>query len=338
MTAPDADLRTLHIRCGSDIQGTLGEAGFVGDFVEFADPFCTGPVRDLPQAEFIAERSRFIADAFLIDPQVVEQKQHRGYAALTRLDEYERVVLWFEHDSFDQLILAYLLMRIGQTQPSAVVELVAVDHFPGIDRFIGLGQLNGEQIASLWPKRQVVTDAQYRLGTEVWSALIQASPEPLHALAQTGTPALPMMSRAIGRHLRELPDLRTGLGLTERLILEIARDLGPLRIGRAFGELTSQREPLPFLGDIMFAWIVRRLTHGATPLLELHPAPDPLKLDRWGMRDEIALTGTGHAVLAGIVSGLDAASGPRWVGGVPLPGSSGTWCRDDTTGHPVLTG
>lgn len=335
MTAPDADLRTLHIRCGSDLQGTLGEAGFVGDFVEFADPFCTGPVRDLPQAAFIAERSRFIAEAFRIDRQVVEEKQQRGYTSLTRLDEYERVVLWFEHDSFDQLILAYLLMRIGQARPRAAVELIAVDHFPGIDRFIGLGQLNGEQIASLWPKRQVVTEAQYRLGAEVWSALTQASPEPLHALAQTGTPALPLMSLALIRHLRELPDLRTGLSLTERLILEIARDLGPLRIGRAFGELTSQREPLPFLGDIMFAWIVRRLTHGATPLLELHPASDPLKLDRWGMRDEITLTETGRTVLYGNACYLDLAPEPRWVGGVSIPGEHGIWCWDSKNQHPI---
>ena len=31
--APDGDLKTLHIRCGHDIQQMLMEAGFVGDFL-----------------------------------------------------------------------------------------------------------------------------------------------------------------------------------------------------------------------------------------------------------------------------------------------------------------
>jgi hypothetical protein len=43
---PDQGLTTLHIRCGSDIESALKEAGFVGDFLEYADPLCQGPVLD----------------------------------------------------------------------------------------------------------------------------------------------------------------------------------------------------------------------------------------------------------------------------------------------------
>lgn len=42
--APDGDMMTLHVRCGSDIKSTLQEAGFVGDFLEYSDPLCQGPV------------------------------------------------------------------------------------------------------------------------------------------------------------------------------------------------------------------------------------------------------------------------------------------------------
>jgi hypothetical protein len=34
----DADLRTLHIRCGSDLRDKLRAAGFTGDFLEYSDP------------------------------------------------------------------------------------------------------------------------------------------------------------------------------------------------------------------------------------------------------------------------------------------------------------
>src|SRR5262245_46126652 len=40
--APDADLKTLHLRCGSDIRQTLRDAGFSGDFLEHSNPYCQG--------------------------------------------------------------------------------------------------------------------------------------------------------------------------------------------------------------------------------------------------------------------------------------------------------
>lgn len=50
MARPDAvldgDLRTLHVRCGSDIQSTLLAAGFRGDFLEHNYPYCYGPVSE----------------------------------------------------------------------------------------------------------------------------------------------------------------------------------------------------------------------------------------------------------------------------------------------------
>ncbi len=42
----DADLRTLHIRCGSDLRMPLQEAGFRGDFYEHSYPYLIGPVRE----------------------------------------------------------------------------------------------------------------------------------------------------------------------------------------------------------------------------------------------------------------------------------------------------
>ena len=44
----DGDLPTLHIRCGSDIRDTLRESGLAGDFLEYSDPVCQGPVPDVP--------------------------------------------------------------------------------------------------------------------------------------------------------------------------------------------------------------------------------------------------------------------------------------------------
>src|SRR5689334_3009558 len=58
--AVDAGLPTLHVRCGSDIQGGLEAARFSGDFLALWDPFPVGPVTDAP--DWIAQRARFHAD------------------------------------------------------------------------------------------------------------------------------------------------------------------------------------------------------------------------------------------------------------------------------------
>lgn len=100
--APDTP-RTLHIRCGSDIASALQRAGFIGDFHEFADPFCQGPVRDLPRRAFIAERAGFVAEAYGLYPQTALARLEAEYAGLDQLEDRDEVVLWFEHDSYDQL-------------------------------------------------------------------------------------------------------------------------------------------------------------------------------------------------------------------------------------------
>lgn len=326
----DRDCKTLHIRCGSDIRHSLQLAGFEGDFLEFADPFCIGPVPNLPPDRLIPVRAGFISEAFALAEADALARLQREYAAFENLGNYERLVLWFEHDSYDQLILAYLLMRLGKQHPRPRIELVAVDAVPGVNRFIGIGQLAPDVLAWLWPQRKRVNDAQLALAKEAWAAIAAPTPEPLDALCRAETPALPLLGRALRRHLRELPSLRTGLSLSEQLTLEIVRDLGPLTVGRAFGELMMAREPLPYLGDLMFWWLIQSLLAGEDPALEIVGRHDA----EWPHR-ELALTRTGSDLLTGSRYWLDLAPRERWVGGVRVPGSGGSWCYDSETDRVV---
>ena len=57
-------MRVLHIRCGSDIRETLQAAGIEGDFLEFSDPVCQGPVpADTDEDGFRKIRTRFVVNA-----------------------------------------------------------------------------------------------------------------------------------------------------------------------------------------------------------------------------------------------------------------------------------
>ena len=247
-TAPsalDRGQRTLHIRCGHDIMHKLAAAGFEGDFLWFADPYCQGPVPRTDSLEqFVRIRARYLEDAH--EAHDAFDRLYESYRDLERTREYELVTIWMEHDSYDQLVLAKLLELFSDpARRPARLQLISVTHFPGVERFIGIGQLPPEALRALWNDFEDVSERQLALGTETWAALTASSPEALLDLVKTGTPALPTMAKALGRHLGELPSTRNGLSLTEELTLRILLDKGPMNAPRLFGWYTNHYEPLP---------------------------------------------------------------------------------------------
>ncbi|CAM4031685.1 hypothetical protein CCOS865_01420 [Pseudomonas reidholzensis] len=122
-----------------------------------------------------------------------------------------------------------------------------------------------------------------------------------------------------------------GLSLTERLSLEILRDLGPMPMGKAFGVLMMQREPLPFLGDLMFHALLRPLIDAERPLI--HEGEQQLA---WPQR-VVSLTEEGERVLAGQAYGLELIGQERWVGGVRLVPGQAHWALDEAL-QPVWRG
>lgn len=314
---------TLHVRCGSDIRDALAAAGCAGDFLEFSDPYCQGPLR---RDEFVRHRAEFISTHYGGEPAQVSARLGQQYAALARApDDYAHIVLWFEHDSYDQLILARILHDFAAWQGRARIELICIDHFAGIDRFVGLGQLTPAQLGSLWPQRVAVGKAHFALGEAVWPALLASSPQALAAIAAAPTPAVAPMRAALRRHLMELPWLETGLGLTQQLTLrELAGD--STTRGALFARLQRAAEPLPFLGDSMFFAILETMAAATTPLIEWHT-------DHTVGERRARLTEHGAAVLAGELDWLHTGPPERWVGGIRVTDMHTLWrwsARHDT--------
>ncbi len=318
--AASDEARTTHWRCGNDIARSLQVAGFKGQFQMLSDPLCMGPVRDLPDDEFRAMRSAFISQAFALDAADVIRRVADEYTQLTTLATAEHSVLWCEADAYDQLFLIRALA--GLTQAPRKLELIEVDRIPGVERFIGIGQLAPDVLAWLWPQRRQVDDEAVQLARQAWSAYCAPSPEALARLAHGSHAALPLLAPALLRQLQELPGIRDGLSLTERLALTCIAEAGPIPFGRVFAELMGKREPLPYLGDMMFHALLRPLIDGEQPLL-IETGQD---LD-WPRR-ELTLTPLGHRVLSGDAYWLDHASHERWVGGVCLRPGRPHWAAD----------
>src|SRR5688572_25239624 len=329
-TAVDDDCRTMHIRCGHDFVRELREAGLHGDFNAHINPYLQGPVTDTP--DWLEQRARFIADAIgpyqRLDYATVlkgARDEERRLAAASR--DYTRVVLWLEHDRYDQFVLLRCLAWFAEHGAPPQLELVGPHDFPGAARFVGLGQLPPEALRLLWERREPIRAEQLAFGRCVWQAFRAPDPQPLAAFVRDGTPPLPALAAALHRHLQELPSLATGLGLTHRLLLKRLANDGAQRVGKLVGLVMHSDDPLPGLGDLGYDLALRDL---AVPPEPLALRSDALAMDAWH-RDEIAITDLGMAVLEGKRDALDVPLPERWVGGMRIAPRQRNWRWNERT-------
>ena len=324
----DSSIRTLHIRCGTDIQQSLQHAGLRGEFLQYSDPYCHGPVPDTD--DLLNVRARFLSAAHDIPLATITNDLLDAERRLADSVNVPRVVLWFEHDSYDQLILARILAHYAAHGRPRRLELVHADSFPAVSGFHGLGELSPAALRTLWEDRVEVTTDMLALGKRVWDALRQPSPTALMETVRSSD-ALPAMGRAVRRHLMELPWLQGGLSLTERLALQLIAE-GAEAAGAVFQRLTSEREPLVYLGDGMFWSILRDLSSAESPAITLNEADSPETFHR----STVALTNAGRRMLAGELDWRVCGPVERWVGGVRIAVDAPDWRWSEDADAPVL--
>jgi hypothetical protein len=323
----------LHVRCGDDVLVKLSAAGIPGRRLRYVDPVAQGPVpATADEAGLRRVRAAFIERAYGVPADQALAAIEAEADGLARAAEEDEVVLWFEHDLFDQAILVRALDALAPAAGAGLrVTLVSPDHQPGVERFVGLGQLAPVQLASLFERRRVVPAAAYALASRAWRALRQPDPTGLAELARSPGPELPYLARALTRLLQELPWVSDGLGLTERLALR-GLAAGAQGAGALFAAAQEQ-ERAPWMGDLMFFHVLREMEEREPPLLTAGGS--------WPAFEEnsappvVALSGEGRAIVEGRADCVRDFGIDRWVGGVRLEGQGPCWRWDPATRGPV---
>ncbi|HEV7550997.1 MAG TPA: DUF1835 domain-containing protein, partial [Candidatus Angelobacter sp.] len=214
----------LHITNGESVTGTFRQVRFPGIYLAWNDVLHDGPV---PQTETLSELSDVRARALAGFGSGDYEKIRAGFTKRDRtLEDFRKhqdVVLWFEHDLYDQLQLIQLLDWFAHQDLSGVnLDIVQIDSHPGVGRFYGLGQLSGTQLARLFPLRKRVTPEQTAIATDAWQAFRSSDPNDLLEFLQPKYAEMPFLSAAILRFFEEYPGTNNGLSRTERQILQAA--------------------------------------------------------------------------------------------------------------------
>jgi hypothetical protein len=327
----------LHITNGDHAGDKLRR--FVdGPLIVTADVLHEGPCVPVDGEAWHEMRAGFLASSFGLDAGQVRASLAESDRAIQAASQRgDRIVLWFEHDLFDQLQIIRtldLIARAPWDRPIAgasgtglhpSVSLICIDRFPGVERFVGLGQLTEEQLATLTGTGTTVTTGHFGLATDAWGAFRSADPRELlqvaeqlsaaHGPVSEGGPALPFLGDALLRLLAEYPSVSNGLSRTEALALTALRDR-PAAAGELF-DTTQCSEARPFLGDSTFFDILARMAAARVPLVTIEGAADRGK--RRGQR--VAITAAGREVLAGRADHVRLNGIDVWRGGVHLSGS-----------------
>jgi hypothetical protein len=320
---------TLHITNGDCAASILRT--FIADPVAVtADVLHEGPApADLEGGAWRTCREHFHASAGYNVDEATRGRLAESEQLIASAQPYDEVVLWFEHDLFDQLLLIRTLDTFGQIRPATpAASLICIDRFPGVERFIGLGQLTAAQLATLTDTRKPVTPEQYALARDAWRAFRAANPKALVELtarltADTITPAaLPFLGSALRRFLEEYPSTTNGLSRTADAALR-AVAAGPLDGGRLFFE-TQTAEEHPFIGDTSFFLILRRLADARVPLVTIEPDGD---VDLRGR--VVTITDAGRRVVSGEQDAVALNGIDEWRGGVHLVGAATSPLRWD---------
>ncbi|RAV03021.1 DUF1835 domain-containing protein [Paenibacillus sp. YN15] len=331
----------LHITNGDAVAEKLRKAGIEGTVLPWREDYTEGPVA--PQMDGPAirqQRGVYLEEAYGIPQALYAETCGAQEAALAQAAaQGEEIVLWMEHDLFDQTMQAFLLHRLAHLEaegaaPPLRLQLVTIGSYPGIEPFHGLGQLTAEQLAGLYPGRRPVSAEALALGRRAWEAYASPDPRSVEALLQADTAALPFLREAFAAHLARFPSVADGLGLVERAALQ-AVSAGTHHLLPLFTAATHPH-PLLGIGDLAFWAYLRRMSSGAAPLIRLS-IPD--ELPRYGDAGPLPgitvhLTPDGQDVLAGKADYVKLGGVERILGGVHLTGQE-VW-RWDADGQRLV--
>ncbi|MCH9739948.1 MAG: DUF1835 domain-containing protein [Epsilonproteobacteria bacterium] len=298
--------KILNIVNGDVVIESMKKANIPGSFLPWRDFLHEGPVPENLSLEALSKiRAEYISSRNLGEFKQVHQNFKERNATLHAFRKYEKIVLWFEHDLYDQLQLIQILDWFAKyASDSTSISLICPD------KHLGVCSPEKLQELLLYNKEQV-THNHFIVARKAWAAFTSPNPKAWSKLLHDDISALPFLRFAVTRMLEEYPNSINGLSRTaHQALLIIAREEvhSPQEIFERY-QKTEQRR---FMGDVLFFNILQNLVQKKL----LNSTEDGKHLE---------LTPLGTDVLKGERNWLHQGNIDFWLGGVHFH-SENVWC------------
>ncbi|PGM48697.1 DUF1835 domain-containing protein [Bacillus sp. AFS053548] len=283
------------------------------NIVVWREMYDFGPLsQDWTLEETYKRRAEFFEQKLQIPSSFFIENCRSQYQLLNELSRSEEVVLWFEHDRYDQVTILYLLSELSALGFQKI-SMVSINEYEGIEPFYGLGQLSSEQLIGLLPTKQEVTDKQIEEACAGWIAYCSNNLTELNEFILK-CHALPFLNQALLSHLTYFPSQQNGLNEVEFLALSMINE-GITSFAELFNKLVKQRTN-DGLSDLYFATILNELLKCDYPLISSDSELPSYK--QHNPKAKIELTKWGLDVLTGKANRMNLIGIDWWVGGVHL--------------------
>jgi hypothetical protein len=321
----------LHIINGGSTEQTLRQTSLDGEFFSFRDALIDGPTPiTTDTAAWRRLRAAHLSSSYGPDLQECETRLIEQEKTLNSFSSHEEVVLWFEHDVFCQVNLLYLLDWFSRVELNKTrLSLINIGEFPGRDDFRGLGELNTQELASLFPQRVPVDNAQLDLGARAWQAYCSSNPRSIEQLLENDTSALPFLATAMTAHLQRFPSVINGLGRIENRCLALV-DSGKQKFSALFPDFVRSESVYGF-GDAQIWTSLGQLRDSRTPLLSSENYAQHLTQELVRSAT-FSITDAGRDVLRNKIDYLENNDIDVWLGGTHLQTGAPIWRWDETAG------
>lgn len=301
----------MHITNGDATAELLRSAGFAEPIIPWRDVLHSGPVPGGSSLEQLSDvRAAHLATLGWGSLKELRVQFARRNDLLRSFRDHREIVLWFEHDLYDQLQLIQVLAWLeGRSCDLEHWMLICIDRHPGVSDFRGLADLQPTDMAALYIKRKSITRKQVSRARDGWNAFTGGDPGALQRVAKTPNMELPFLNAALVRFLEEFPSVQHGLSRTAHHALSVIAtgETEPVKILNAHWV----QEEAPFMGDWAFWAVLKQLARWPDQLIVIRGPRDDARFHE----ARLGLTSKGRAVLNGTKDAAPFGGLRHWLGG-----------------------
>ena len=297
-------VKILNIVNGDMAIEIMKKAHINGNFLPWRDFLHEGPV---PKSSSIYQLSKIRAK-FMYKQGLgfLEQLQEDFYQRdniLENYHKYEKIILWFEPDLYDQLQLIQVLAWFEKNNIENIkLSLISIHNY--------LGECSKNEIIKLLQYETSITKEHLIVAQKAWFAFQEPHPLAWFRLLDEDTKILPFLEDAIRRMLEEFPNTKNGLSRSaHQALLTISKGIENPR--EIFNRCQSY-EKYTFMGDIIFWKILDEFIENRV-----------ISSQKNGQI--LNITERGKKLLSGKINYLHIKPINRWIGGTELTNDK-VWC------------
>ena len=157
-----------HVLPGDSLVEEFKKTGIGGEVLVCREVLVVGPIDAETPHEFWDARARFILAEYGEDEILFHERVADELEKLSDITEDDEVNLWFEYELFCSVNMWFclsMLVRSGATVFRVEPSVVSED-----ERWSGFGYLGPDELRRCYDARQMFTDADLKLGADLWDA------------------------------------------------------------------------------------------------------------------------------------------------------------------------